>query len=62
MERGKGMGRERERGGKKELFPPLVINQYSSHMLPASAIIINYTQECTWSRKRIAERGESEER
>lgn len=37
---------------KKELFPPPVINQYSSCMLPACAIIINYTQECSWSRKR----------
>lgn len=58
QENGKGEG---ERGGKKELFLPPVINQYSSHMLPACAIIINYTQERSWNRKRTVERGEREE-
>ena len=64
MERDKKMGveRERARGGKKELFLLPVINQYSSRMLPACAIIINYTQERSWNRKRTAERGEREER
>lgn len=57
VERDKGNGK----GGKtsmekKELFPLLVINQYSSRMLPACAIIINYTQERSWSRKRTAQR------
>lgn len=56
------MGGERERGGKKELFLPPVINQYSSRMLPACTIIINYTQERSWNRKRTAERREWEER
>ena len=53
-------GGEKERGEKKELFPPPVINQYSSRMLPASTIIINYTQERSWNRKRTAERREQE--
>jgi len=61
----RGGGREREREREEErrgLFPLLVINQYSSRMLPACAIIINYTQERSWSRKRTAERGEREGR
>lgn len=42
---------------EKELFLPPVINQYSSRMLPACAIIINYTQERSWNEKRTAEWG-----
>lgn len=55
------MQKERKMEGKREeeneLFPPPVINQYSSRMLPACAIIINYTQEHSWNEKRTAERG-----
>lgn len=54
MRRGNG---RREEGEKKELFLQPVINQYSSRMLPACAIIINYTQERSWRRKRRAGEG-----
>lgn len=47
---------EGKREEEKELFSPPVINQYSSRMLPARAIIINYTQERSWNEKRTAER------
>lgn len=45
QKRHKGMDRKTERRGKKELFSPSVIIQYSGWMLPPPTIIINYTQE-----------------
>lgn len=59
MEKDKGMGGEQNREDVKKSFSLQVINQYSSRMLPFCTIIINYTQEWSWSKKRTAQRGES---